>query len=264
MFQLLKGGSFSPLFSLVLRVSPCSRDDRSTGACQRASTCPYVHDPDKISVCSKYLRGNCPHSDDACPVSHHPNPHNAPSCVHFQRTGQCRNGKDCRYPHVKVKDDAPVCLDFSTIGWCERGATCGERHAWECREYSESGTCKRGKKCELMHILRAKSVGGGGGGAGQTGVTGEQAGDVEGNVDGTALPEDLVEVLRAQRQSGVRPSESSSEGDSDDDDDDDDEAGDDEVVDTEDEEDDVDVIAGQQDFIQFQQPDDTVDMDRSE
>lgn len=219
------------------------------GACQRASTCPYVHDPTKISVCSKYLRGTCPHADTTCPVSHKPDPHNAPSCVHFQRTGQCRNGKECRYPHVKVKDDAPVCLDFSTIGWCARGAACGERHAWECREYSETGACKKGKKCELMHILRAKPS------------APKEAGPSEGRGgadDGGALPDDLVEVLRGERSAGVRPSEDDDDGD--DDSEVETASDEEEEVDTADEEDDVDVIAGQQDFIHFNRPDE-VDMD---
>jgi len=69
---------------------------------------------------------------------------------------------------------------------------------------------------------------------------------------------DLVEVLnrRQETRAGTRPSSSEDDEGSDDDDDDDeeDEEEDGEVVDTEDEEEDVDVIAGQQDFIQFQRP----------
>lgn len=99
-----------------------------------------------------------------------------------------------------------------------------------------------------MHILRAKSVGVGGSSEGKELVVD----------DGTALPVDLVEVLnrRQETRAGTRPSSSEDEEGSDDDDDDDeeDEEEDGEVVDTEDEEDDVDVIAGQQDFIQFQRP----------
>lgn len=99
-----------------------------------------------------------------------------------------------------------------------------------------------------MHILRAKSVGVGSSSEGKELVVD----------DGTALPVDLVEVLnrRQETRAGTRPSSSDDDQDSDDDDDDDeeDEDEDGEAVDTEDEEDDVDVIAGQQDFIQFQRP----------
>jgi hypothetical protein len=108
-----------------------------------------------------------------------------------------------------------------------------------------------------MHILRAKSVGVGVGSSQKEGE--ELAMQMD---DGTALPVDLVEVLkkrpRQDPRAGTRPSSSEDEdeegSDDDDDDDEEDEEEDGEVVDTEDEEDDVDVIAGQQDFIQFQRP----------
>jgi hypothetical protein len=109
-----------------------------------------------------------------------------------------------------------------------------------------------------MHILRAKSVGVGR-------LEGKEDKELAMQMDdGTALPVDLVEVLKKRprqdpRAGPTRPSASSSEEDQDghnddDDADDSDEDEDGEVVDTEDEEDDVDVIAGQQDFIQFQRP----------
>jgi hypothetical protein len=106
-----------------------------------------------------------------------------------------------------------------------------------------------------MHILRAKSVGVGVGSSQKEGE--ELAMQMD---DGTALPVDLVEVLRGRQETraGTRPSSSEDEdeegSDDDDDDDEEDEEEDGEVVDTEDEEEDVDVIAGQQDFIQFQRP----------
>lgn len=104
-----------------------------------------------------------------------------------------------------------------------------------------------------MHILRAKSVGVGVGSSQKEGE--ELAMQMD---DGTALPVDLVEVLRGRQETraGTRPSSSEDEDEegSDDGSDAEDEDEDGEVVDTEDEEDDVDVIAGQQDFIQFQRP----------
>lgn len=126
------------------------------GRCKRAATCPFQHDPTRLAICSKFLRGNCPHTAATCAVSHSPSPNNTPSCQHFQRTGECRNGQACLYPHVRVADDAPVCEDFAVEGWCDLGDACGERHAWECREFNETGQCKRGARCGLLHILRAK------------------------------------------------------------------------------------------------------------
>ncbi|KAI5450011.1 hypothetical protein NCC49_003773 [Naganishia albida] len=129
-----------------------------TGTCLRADRCPYIHDPHRIAICSRFLRNKCPLTAETCPVSHKPSPHNTPSCAHFQKNGFCRDDDACLYPHVKVADNAPVCVAFSTEGWCDKGADCQERHAWECREYSEKGVCSRGAKCGLAHILKAKSV----------------------------------------------------------------------------------------------------------
>lgn len=128
------------------------------GTCLRADRCPYIHDPHRIAICSRFLRNKCPLTAETCPVSHKPSAHNTPSCAHFQRNGFCRDDDACLYPHVKVADDAPVCVAFSTEGWCDKGADCQERHAWECREYSEKGVCSRGAKCGLAHILKAKAV----------------------------------------------------------------------------------------------------------
>ncbi len=127
-----------------------------SGHCNRASTCPFVHDPNRLAICPKFMRGKCPFTATTCSVSHSPNAHNAPSCAHFQKTGSCRNGDACLYPHVRVADDAPVCQAFANEGWCDKGEECDERHAWECREYSETGECSKGVKCGLMHVLRAK------------------------------------------------------------------------------------------------------------
>lgn len=121
-----------------------------TGKCTRGLTCPYVHDSSKVAICPRFLRHKCTLTATSCPLSHTPNAHRMPHCVHFPN---CRNGVDCPYAHVHVSPNAKVCKDFVTLGWCERGLHCKERHVWECPEFSEKGTCSN-KACKLPHVIR--------------------------------------------------------------------------------------------------------------
>lgn len=128
-----------------------------TGRCNRALTCPYSHDPSRLSICPKFLRHTCAFPASSCPLSHNPTAHNTPSCVHFQATPTCRNGIACLYPHVRVSEDAGVCDAFAREGWCDAEAgTCPKLHVWECGEWRETGTCSRGRRCGLRHVLRAE------------------------------------------------------------------------------------------------------------
>ncbi|ORX39403.1 hypothetical protein BD324DRAFT_619574 [Kockovaella imperatae] len=135
---------------------PC-RYFTKTGRCDRALTCPYAHNPERLAICPRFLRGTCPNTPSTCPLCHNPTPHNTPSCVHFQATSTCRNGSSCPYPHVRVSDDAPVCDAFAREGWCDEPAgKCPKLHLWECGEWREKGICSRGDKCGLRHVLRAE------------------------------------------------------------------------------------------------------------
>lgn len=137
---------------------PC-RFYTKTGRCNRALSCPYAHDPGRLSVCPRFLRGSCQHTGDTCALSHLPTAHNTPSCVHFQASSTCRNGQKCLYPHVRVSVDAPVCEEFARDGWCPADpGTCPRLHAWECQEYREKGVCSKDGKCGLRHILRAEQA----------------------------------------------------------------------------------------------------------
>ena len=127
------------------------------GRCNKALSCPYVHDPAKLSICQSFLRGSCANSASACPLSHEPSAHNTPSCSHFAASGVCRAGEACLYPHVRTAEDAPLCADFGRYGWCEKGSACDERHAWECKEFAERGTCRMDGKCGLRHVLRSQA-----------------------------------------------------------------------------------------------------------
>ncbi|WWD19779.1 hypothetical protein CI109_104243 [Kwoniella shandongensis] len=148
--------------NLVLRRNGSTRGDQpcryftKTGRCNFGLTCPNKHDPSRVAICARSLRGQCELGPSACPLSHTPSPHNTPSCVRFQATSTCSK-PNCLYPHVKVSDDAPVCQAFARDGWCDREAgTCPDLHVWECQEYREKGTCSRKGKCGLRHVLRAE------------------------------------------------------------------------------------------------------------
>lgn len=110
----------------------------------------------KLAICKDFLRhGSCAAGEEACNLSHDPNPHRSPACIHFLN-GNCTN-PDCRYAHVHVNPSAPVCREFATIGYCEKGADCAERHVIECPDYANTGVC-RDKKCRLPHVDRAGNL----------------------------------------------------------------------------------------------------------
>ncbi|XP_065916164.1 uncharacterized protein [Dysidea avara] len=118
------------------------------GKCTKQETCPYIHDPDKIAVCTRFLRGSCEKTDGSCPFSHHISKEKMPVCSFFLR-GVCTKD-DCPYLHVYVGKDAEICLDFAK-GYCPNGTKCKKQHLLDCPEYMESGKCARGSKCPLRH-----------------------------------------------------------------------------------------------------------------
>ncbi|WFD05551.1 hypothetical protein MVES1_000881 [Malassezia vespertilionis] len=126
-----------------------------TGACRRGIACPFQHDPSKRAICPGVLKPTgCVHPRGACLLSHTPSAHSMPHCVHYLRTGTCRNGESCEYTHTRMAPDAPLCRPFSQLGWCDEGAACVQRHARECPDFSAQGACKS-KGCRLAHVDRA-------------------------------------------------------------------------------------------------------------
>lgn len=117
--------------------------------------CPYVHDDAKRALCPGALKPTgC--TNVRCALSHTPNAHAAPHCVHYLRTRECRNGDACPYTHAALAPDAPLCEPFARIGWCDAGAACAARHARECPEFAARGACAN-PACRLAH-LRAEPV----------------------------------------------------------------------------------------------------------
>ncbi|CAJ1059423.1 LOW QUALITY PROTEIN: zinc finger CCCH domain-containing protein 3 [Xyrichtys novacula] len=123
------------------------------GKCNRGNSCPFIHDPDKVAVCTRFLRGTCKQADGTCPFSHKVAKEKMPVCSYFLK-GICNNS-DCPYSHVYVSRNAKVCEDF-VKGYCPEGAKCKKKHTLVCPDFSKTGTCPRGASCKLQHRQRVK------------------------------------------------------------------------------------------------------------
>lgn len=123
------------------------------GKCNRGNACPYIHDPDKVAVCTRFLRGTCKQTDGSCPFSHKLSKEKMPVCSYFLR-GICSNSS-CPYSHVYVSRSAAVCQDFLR-GYCPKGEKCKQKHTLLCPDFSSTGSCPRGSKCKLQHRQRLK------------------------------------------------------------------------------------------------------------
>lgn len=90
------------------------------GRCNNGDKCTYIHDPSKVAVCTKFLKGLCADAD--CPFSHKVDKDKMPVCYHFLNSF-CKN-ENCPYSHVKVNSGASVCQDFlkglifDGVCWC--------------------------------------------------------------------------------------------------------------------------------------------------
>ncbi|XP_038570966.1 zinc finger CCCH domain-containing protein 3 [Micropterus salmoides] len=123
------------------------------GKCNRGNSCPYIHDPDKVAVCTRFLRGTCKQADGTCPFSHKVAKEKMPVCSYFLK-GICNNS-NCPYSHVYVSRKAEVCEDF-VKGYCPEGEKCKKKHTLVCPDFSKTGSCPRGARCKLQHRQRAK------------------------------------------------------------------------------------------------------------
>ncbi|KAG5275651.1 hypothetical protein AALO_G00123040 [Alosa alosa] len=121
------------------------------GKCNRGTACPFIHDPEKVAVCTRFLRGTCKQTDGTCPFSHRVSREKMPVCSYYLR-GICNNSS-CPYSHVYVSRKAAVCQDFIR-GYCPQGEKCKKKHTLVCADFSATGVCPRGSKCKLKHRLR--------------------------------------------------------------------------------------------------------------
>ncbi|XP_060723551.1 zinc finger CCCH domain-containing protein 3 [Tachysurus vachellii] len=123
------------------------------GKCNRGSACPYIHDPEKVAVCTRFLRGTCKQTDGTCQFSHKVSKEKMPVCSYFLK-GICNNSS-CPYSHVYVSRKAAVCQDFIR-GYCPQGEKCKKKHTLVCPDFSRTGVCPQGAKCKLQHRQRVK------------------------------------------------------------------------------------------------------------
>ncbi|KAM6457688.1 zinc finger CCCH domain-containing protein 3 isoform 2-T2 [Liasis olivaceus] len=118
------------------------------GKCNRGESCPYIHDPEKVAVCTRFLRGTCKKTDGTCPFAHKVSKDKMPVCSYFLK-GICNNS-DCPYSHVYVSRKAEVCSDFLK-GYCPLGEKCKKKHTLVCPDFSKHGVCPKGSQCKLQH-----------------------------------------------------------------------------------------------------------------
>ena len=116
------------------------------GKCSRQSSCPFLHDPEKIAVCSLFLRGTCKKPNE-CLFSHKTIPEKTPVCEYFLQ-GVCSR-ESCPYRHVNVGLDAGICKNFIRLGHCYR-QNCPRHHLMVCPDFAKKGICVK-KKCSLRH-----------------------------------------------------------------------------------------------------------------
>lgn len=118
------------------------------GKCKKKDTgeCRYIHDPDKIAVCTKFIRGACSNSN--CLLTHKVVVDRMPDCSYFLQ-GMCTN-EECPYRHVNVNSQAPVCEGFLK-GYCEKGDLCDKKHTYICPSFLATKECTEGTKCRLLH-----------------------------------------------------------------------------------------------------------------
>ncbi|XP_039003281.1 uncharacterized protein LOC120129976 [Hibiscus syriacus] len=132
--RLVKKRKYCQFFT---RFGKCNKDD---------GKCPYIHDPSKISVCTRFLNGLC--SNTSCKLTHKVIPERMPDCSYFLQ-GLCTN-ENCPYRHVHVNPNASTCEGFLR-GYCADGNECRKKHSYVCPNFEATGSCPLGSKCKLHH-----------------------------------------------------------------------------------------------------------------
>ncbi|XP_050074038.1 zinc finger CCCH domain-containing protein 3 [Anopheles maculipalpis] len=120
---------------------------RRLGKClaHQRGKCPKVHDPKHVSICQKFLRGEC--ILDGCSLSHDVSLEKMPVCTFFLE-GRCMRDV-CPYLHKKVSEKERICDAFLN-GFCALADKCPNRHVFQCPEFEQKGKCDR-TRCPYPH-----------------------------------------------------------------------------------------------------------------
>ncbi|KFB50384.1 AGAP005735-PA-like protein [Anopheles sinensis] len=120
---------------------------RRLGKClaHNRGKCPKLHDPKHVSICQKFLRGEC--ILDGCLLSHNVSLEKMPVCTFFLE-GRCMRDV-CPYLHKKVSEKERICDAFLN-GFCALADKCPNRHIFQCPEFERNGKCDR-IKCPYPH-----------------------------------------------------------------------------------------------------------------
>ncbi|XP_052894920.1 zinc finger CCCH domain-containing protein 3 [Anopheles moucheti] len=120
---------------------------RRLGKClaHQRGKCPKVHDPKHVSICQKFLRGEC--ILDGCFLSHDVSLEKMPVCTFFLE-GRCTRDV-CPYLHKKVSEKERICDAFLN-GFCSLADKCPNRHVFQCPEFEQNGKCDR-IRCPYPH-----------------------------------------------------------------------------------------------------------------
>uniref|UniRef100_A0A7S3AAV2 C3H1-type domain-containing protein n=1 Tax=Rhodosorus marinus TaxID=101924 RepID=A0A7S3AAV2_9RHOD len=116
------------------------------GVCDKRK-CTLNHDPQKKSVCLKYLMSSC--SDKQCLLAHVADKKRIPVCEKFLEA-ICPL-TDCRLLHVYNGEDASLCEGYSVLGYCQDGENCTRKHLLQCPNELTNGYCVEGIVCYYMH-----------------------------------------------------------------------------------------------------------------
>ncbi|XP_050097010.1 zinc finger CCCH domain-containing protein 3 [Anopheles aquasalis] len=120
---------------------------RRLGRCLAHSRgkCPKLHDPKHISICRKFLSGEC--TVEGCLLSHNVTLEKMPVCRFFLE-GRCVRDV-CPYLHKKVSEKERICDAFLN-GFCPLADKCPNRHVFQCPGFERNGRCER-IKCPYPH-----------------------------------------------------------------------------------------------------------------
>uniref|UniRef100_A0A182PPE0 C3H1-type domain-containing protein n=1 Tax=Anopheles epiroticus TaxID=199890 RepID=A0A182PPE0_9DIPT len=146
--SVAKQRSIQVLASKLKRCNEPCHIYRRLGKClaHQRGKCPKVHDPKHVSICQRFLRGEC--ILDGCLLSHDiTSLEKMPVCKFFLE-GRC--GRDtCPYLHKKVSEKERICDAFLN-GFCVLADKCPNRHVFQCPEYEQNGKCNRAR-CPYPH-----------------------------------------------------------------------------------------------------------------